>query len=434
MKSVKILNPIELSIESFEIDTKDIAWYKIIVKTCETRTWSVLRRYSEFDTLHSNIKSNIKGIKLPPKKIRKSDDFLQSRKNELEKYLNEVIEEVKENFPVELVKFLKLDSFEPYSVLTELTVLLKGIKKCIQLSSLQLNALLLISSDSDLYQEVTQQFSQIKIVKIKGSSKCDLHYSSLSRENLAFSVAYFTSAHELSLHHCYAENIRGFDKLKGTLRVLSFEGQSKSITTVLANGDSAPWEMLTRVNFTKSKLQKVDLNMQLCPNLENLNLAGNRLTDIENLETLMKLTILDLSHNGLTAPTFLSLGNISMLNICGNQISSLKPVGRLLGLMTLNASKNKVEDIEETSHLNRLPMLTEIDFSENPIAQKLDYRTQVLARVPRRAQELIIDGIIPSQEELSMANIFCALRDAENKKITAPSSRRNFALETKTIL
>ena len=93
-----------------------------------------------------------------------------------------------------------------------------------------------ISSDSDLYQEVTQQFSQIKIVKIKGSSKCDLHYSSLSRENLAFSVAYFTSAHELSLHHCYAENIRGFDKLKGTLRVLSFEGQSKSITTVLANG------------------------------------------------------------------------------------------------------------------------------------------------------------------------------------------------------
>ena len=137
-----------------------------------------------------------------------------------------------------------------------------------------------------------------------------------------------------------------------------------------------------------------------------------------------------------------------MLNICGNQISSLKPVGRLLGLMTLNASKNKVEDIEETSHLNRLPMLTEIDFSENPIAQKLDYRTQVLARVPRRAQELIvsheillpnyshfqIDGIIPSQEELSMANIFCALRDAENKKITAPSSRRNFALETKTIL
>ena len=113
-------------------------------------------------------------------------------------------------------------------------------------------------------------------MKIKGSSKCDLHYSSLSRENLAFSVAYFTSAHELSLHHCYAENIRGFDKLKGTLRVLSFEGQSKSITTVLANGgelsireslnklflDSAPWEMLTRVNFTKSKLQKVDLNMR----------------------------------------------------------------------------------------------------------------------------------------------------------------------------
>lgn len=164
--------------------------------------------------------------------------------------------------------------------------------------------------------------------------------------------------------------------------------------------------MLTRVNFTKSKLNKVDLNMgklssfsskkskkkskELCPNLENLNLAGNRLIDIENLETLMKLTILDLSHNGLTAPTFLSLGNISILNICGNQISSLKPVGRLLGLMTLNASKNEVDDIEETAHLNRLPMLTEIDFSENPIAQKLDYRTQVLARVPRRAQELIV--------------------------------------------
>ena len=124
MKSFKILNPIELSIESFEIDAKDIAWYKIIVKTCETRTWSVLRRYSEFDTLHSNIKSNIKGIKLPPKKIRKSDEFLHSRKNELEKYLNDVKEAVKKDIPVELVKFLELDSFEPYSVLTELAILL----------------------------------------------------------------------------------------------------------------------------------------------------------------------------------------------------------------------------------------------------------------------------------------------------------------------
>lgn len=128
MKSFKILNPIELSIESFEIDAKDIAWYKIIVKTCETRTWSVLRRYSEFDTLHSNIKSNIKCIKLPPKKIRKSDEFLHSRKNELEKYLNDVKEAVKENVPVELVKFLELDSFEPYSVLTELAILLKKVK------------------------------------------------------------------------------------------------------------------------------------------------------------------------------------------------------------------------------------------------------------------------------------------------------------------
>ena len=62
--------------------------------------------------------------------------------------------------------------------------------------------------------------------------------------------------------------------------------------------------------------------------------------------------------------------------------------------MTLNAAKNKVEEIEEMNHLNRLPMLTEIDFSENPIAQKLDYRTQVLARVPRRAQELIVSRSI----------------------------------------
>ncbi|CAG5089428.1 Oidioi.mRNA.OKI2018_I69.PAR.g12213.t1.cds [Oikopleura dioica] len=432
MRTISILNPIEISIESFEIDSKDVAWYKIIIKTSD-RTWSVLKRYSEFDSLHSNIKSKIKGVKIPPKKIRKSEDFLQSRKNELEKYLNEVIEEVSETVPMDLVTFLKLDSFEPYSIVSELALTLQK-KKSTLLSSLQLNALSFLSADSPLYQEVVQQFSQLKSVKIKGSSKNDLHHSSLSREKLAFSVAYFTAAHELSLHHCYAENISGFDRLKSSLRVLSFEGQSKSISTVLANGDSGPWQMLSRVNFTKSKLQKVDLNMDLCPNLENLNLNGNRLTDIENLETLMKLTILDLSNNGLTAPTFLSLGNISILNISGNQISSLKPIGRLLGLMTLNASKNQVEDIDEATHLNRLPMLTEVDLSDNPIAQKLDYRTQILARVPRRASELIIDGIIPSKEELSMADIFCALRDAESKETTATLNRRNFALETKTIL
>jgi len=40
-----------------------------------------------------------------------------------------VKEAVNENVPVELVKFLELDSFEPYSVLIELASLLKKIKK-----------------------------------------------------------------------------------------------------------------------------------------------------------------------------------------------------------------------------------------------------------------------------------------------------------------
>ena len=126
MRTINILNPIEISIESFEIDSKDVAWYKIIIKTSD-RTWSVLKRYSEFDALHSNIKSKIKGVKIPPKKIRKSEDFLQSRKNELEKYLNEVIQEVGDTVPMDLVTFLKLDCFEPYSIVSDLALTLQKV-------------------------------------------------------------------------------------------------------------------------------------------------------------------------------------------------------------------------------------------------------------------------------------------------------------------
>ena len=108
---------------------------------------------------------------------------------------------------------------------------------------------------------------------------------------------------------------------------------------------------------------------------------------------LLRLTILDLAQNGLADRTVssLALGNISILNLADNAISLLKPLSRLLGLVTLNLNNNKVADVDEVAHLDKLPMLQSVDFSYNPICADADYRSQVLGRFPNRIHEIMVN-------------------------------------------
>ena len=91
-------------------------------------------------------------------------------------------------------------------------------------------------------------------------------------------------------------------------------------------------------------------------------MQGNRITEIENLETLLVLHELDLSWN---------------------QIKSLAGLEDHDLLHTINMENNLVQDMAEIQHLTRLGNLRLLDLEGNPIQNLADYRMEVLYNIQR---------------------------------------------------
>jgi hypothetical protein len=381
--------------------------------------------------------------KLPPKKIRPSNDFLSKRQNELQRYLEELIEFYQNKYPMRLCDFLHFYKYEPNGLVHQLNNLLDK-QPSLKFNSLHLNALHVLSDTDNA--DVTMLKAKLRTlaeVTIVGCKSKHLAPSNIKREGLVFDLSVFESCENLVVRHCCARQIGGLGALKATLKVLDVDGPIPSLSVLfhLQHADLAaepPWGRLNRLNVANATMTTVDRTVAVLPNLENLNLRGNAIVDTSNLSDLLRLTILDLAQNGLADPTVssLALGNISILNLADNAISLLKPLSRLLGLVTLNLNNNKVTDVDEVAHLDKLPMLQSVDFSYNPICADADYRSQVLGRFPNRIHEIMLDGIIPSADELAMAKVISALRLAKSSSAveTKSSAGRSFNLQTDFIL
>ncbi|KND02488.1 uncharacterized protein SPPG_02948 [Spizellomyces punctatus DAOM BR117] len=96
--------------------------------------------------------------------------------------------------------------------------------------------------------------------------------------------------------------------------------------------------------------------------IRNLNLWGQNLTDVTVLQRLVNLEVLSLAINSLT---------------------SLAPFRNLTNLIELYLRRNNVSDPGELYHLRNLSKLRVLWLSENPIAQRPDYRQMVLRLLPQ---------------------------------------------------
>ena len=63
-------------------------------------------------------------FKLPPKKIRPSNDFLSKRQSELQRYLEELIDFYQNKYPIRLCDFLHFYKYEPNGLVHQLNNLL----------------------------------------------------------------------------------------------------------------------------------------------------------------------------------------------------------------------------------------------------------------------------------------------------------------------
>ncbi len=159
-----------------------------------------------------------------------------------------------------------------------------------------------------------------------------------------------------------------------------------SVNSIKEFQGSAWRESVRALSINRGRLTKVPDDLDLLPNLEELNLQGNDIKSMQGVEKAARLTRLDASYNprmavieGLASSTNLSyldlsgcgivdlsgldaLTNLETLHLRENQLTSTSGLGSLHKLTFLDLGQNK---IREVVGLDPLENLVELDLSEN---------------------------------------------------------------------
>lgn len=172
------------------------------------------------------------------------------------------------------------------------------------------------------------------------------------------------------------------------------------------------------MDLSNNNIEEIDKTICLAPNLETLTLTQNKITSINNLQGLTKLTYLNISANLITACDNLHtrLGNIKTLILSENRIESLRGFAKLYSLETLDVSCNHIADIEEVRHIGDLPCLENLVLTGNAVATTVDYRMKALESFAERAKEICLDNERPTQPELDKVAVLRALRIVKEGK------------------
>ncbi len=128
-----------------------------------------------------------------------------------------------------------------------------------------------------------------------------------------------------------------------------------ALTDLNIGGDSSnPWG-ITNMEFVAA-----------LPNLKQLNISHNKITEIKGLDQLNQIQQLDISRNQITEIKGLDkLNQLQHLDISSNQIKEIKGLDKLNQLQILNISSNKIKEIKGLDNLNQLQIL---DIAYNQIS------------------------------------------------------------------
>lgn len=139
---------------------------------------------------------------------------------------------------------------------------------------------------------------------------------------------------------------------------------------------------LKHVCLDDNKIAKIE-GLTSNKSLTLLSLRQNQIQKIENLDNL-HLEELNLSQNDIKRITGLSrLPCLKTLDLSKNHIEHLVGLQAIESLRFLNLSLNNIVKVLQLQFIERLGLLTELDFSYNPIQNKKHYRSQVLYHIPQ---------------------------------------------------
>ncbi|XP_071079047.1 leucine-rich repeat-containing protein 9-like [Haliotis cracherodii] len=151
---------------------------------------------------------------------------------------------------------------------------------------------------------------------------------------------------------------------------LNLEGQH---ITKLSNLDRL--ENLKWASFSNNDLTKIE-GLDSCVNLEELSLENNCIVKVEGLAKLTKLRRLSLGNNYINTldnAAFSNLTHLCYVSLENNRLTSLLGLQRATWLVELYVGNNLISNIREVFCLKMLPSLVILDLFGNPVAVDVDH-------------------------------------------------------------
>ncbi|KRZ86799.1 Nischarin [Trichinella sp. T8] len=421
----------------------------------EDVSWTLDRRYSEFDAFD---RAHVKfpGFpSLPPKKVIGNQDvnFLNQRKVQLEKYINSVFifdcmeQKAKglASLPRLIASFLHFNRYcgfffqEIHSIIDEIAIVHVGSDKnsdsFFEFSTLELHAVTerfkmagsSFGCSPDFrfdFGQVAEFIANVKKLKISGN-KCT-GTSDIRLDSLRFDLMHFKSLEHLWICYCDASNISGMEFIAANLSSLTVHNTLDRISELLSQcgvdeercENLIPWPKVKSVDFSFNNLCHIDASITALRYVHFLDLACNCLTDICNLQHLPYLRELNLSNNRIEKidDWHLKLGNVKKIWLVNNRIKQLKGLAKLYSLEFLDLRDNQLSQIGHIWPLGQLPCLHELLVSGNTAENMVDYRTRILEAFGSRANELRLDNEYPTQRELDTVAVRLAIREAKEDR------------------
>ncbi|XP_059550718.1 leucine-rich repeat-containing protein 9 [Myotis daubentonii] len=172
------------------------------------------------------------------------------------------------------------------------------------------------------------------------------------------------------------------------ITALNLDGQHLFEITNLEKLENLKWASFNNNNLTKME------GLESCVNLEELTLDGNCISKIEGISNLTKLTRLSINNNlltGLEKHTFNNMLHLHSLSLENNRITSLSGLQKAFTLIELYISNNYVALNQEIYNLKSLCNLVILNVYGNIIVwNQENYRLFVIFHLPELKA---LDGI-----------------------------------------
>ncbi|XP_017487416.1 PREDICTED: nischarin [Rhagoletis zephyria] len=414
-----------VSIPKYIESSTGVVYYDIKVRVYQVE-WLVERRYRDFAQLHEKLVDEISISKklLPPKKLvgNKNPAFLDQRREQLEKYLQELLIFFRIQLPCVLAEFLDFNKYDIIYLLQDLAKLfnesgstLLSSKKEFNFSALEVYAIserLCLPCPPDNIEhrgkfdfshvlDFCTQLEVLIVTPVKDNTSFNNDYntvdvpigrSNIIPKSLRFTLNAFRNIKTLKFHGLSTENIVDIAILKPTMQticvhsttmthinqILMCDNIHRDTVVAAASASAAPDDLSSNSSAAalststgscidapmSSGLPYVHTNWS---NLAELDLTGNLLTQIDaSVRTAPQLRTLVLDQNRIRAVQNLAeLSQLQTLSLSVNLIAECIDWHLELGnLVTLNLAQNRLKTL---SGLRKLLSLVNLDLSCNLI-------------------------------------------------------------------